>query len=313
MSPDPFPTSPALQDCRVGFGGDTTRVEPDGPLLRLAVPLLGGPPDELILAGADEVSAAGEWTLFRSPGRLAGFATARAAEELEAAASTLYRQLFDVSEGFHLHRIWNYVPRINDAAAGLESYRRFCRGRSLAFERRFGASFKRLLPAASAVGTKAGPLALAFIAGEAAPRHFENPLQVPAFEYPPLYGPRPPSFARATLVDDAIGSHLFVSGTAAIRGSETVAAGDLDRQIGCTIENIKSITRTSGIPNALRDPGWTRSFKVYVRHGSDLPRVLSRTAGELIQPGDTVHCLESDICRAELLVEIEAILTQRQS
>ena len=64
----------------------------------------------------------------------------------------------------------------------------------------------------------AGPLAIGFLAGRAVPRHFENPRQVPAFEYPAQYGPRPPSFSRATAVKAGEGRWIFISGTAAVVG-----------------------------------------------------------------------------------------------
>ena len=64
-------------------------------------------------------------------------------------------------------------------------------------------------PARAMVGSTAS---VVFAATEATPRHFENPLQVPAYEYPGEYGPRSPSFARATVVAQP-GPCLFVSGT----------------------------------------------------------------------------------------------------
>src|SRR4051812_16306051 len=146
--------------------------------------------------------------------------------DLESAAREVYGRVFAATRTLKLYRIWNYVPQINRVDDGLENYRRFFRGRSHAFEEHFGHGFQYQLPAASAVGALNGPLAVAFLAGQANPRHFENPRQVPAFEYPPAYGPRPPSFSRATLIRTAAEQELFVSGTAAIRGHATVSTQD---------------------------------------------------------------------------------------
>jgi chorismate lyase / 3-hydroxybenzoate synthase len=213
--------------------------------------------------------------------------------------------------GRRLYRILNYVPRINAVVGGLENYRRFCRGRSVAFEEHWGRTFRRELPAASAVGTAAGPLAVAFVAGDAPARHFENPRQVPAFEYPPAYGPRPPSFSRASLVTTPAGRELFVSGTAAILGHATVAAGDLAGQLECTRGNLRVIASTAGAGADFgADDGWRRSLKVYVRHASDFPSVRADLERHLLRPGDSATYLQAEICRADLLVEVEAVLVR---
>ena len=68
----------------------------------------------------------------------------------------------------------------------------------------------------------------------------ENPLQMPAYEYPDTYGPRSPSFARATTVTTAGVASLYVSGTASIRGHRTVGA-TLEEQIKVTMENIDAL------------------------------------------------------------------------
>ena len=47
-------------------------------------------------------------------------------------------------------------------------------------------------------------------------------------------------------------------------------------------------------------------LKVYVRKGSDLPAVEA-TLGELLNPAASIVYLQADICREDLLVEIEAV------
>jgi chorismate lyase/3-hydroxybenzoate synthase len=295
--------------CRVIFGQALAQltVMDNRPVLKVDLPTLAGAGEESLLVGANEVGMADGFALFRAGGRLAGFAVAPVEADIEAAASDLYQSLFKVTRGLHLCRIWNYVPQINAVEQGLENYRRFCRGRSLAFEQHFGTGFKKLLPAGSAIGAGRGPLALGFVAATTEPHHFENPRQVPAFEYPQQYGPRPPSFARATALTEAAGRQVFISGTAAIRGHATVAVGDLDGQIACTLENLRLIAATAGAGDQL-GAGWQRTFKVYLRHAADLPRVTARFSHELLRAGDDVQYLLADLCRADLLVEIESIL-----
>jgi hypothetical protein len=280
------------------------------PRLCVALPVLAGKDEERLLPEPAEPFQRQMYTLFQGGSWLAGFAIAAAGIDLEAAAGQLYQGLFAVTAGLHLYRIWNYVPQINAVTDGLENYRRFCRGRSLAFERQFGRDFQRRLPAGSAVGSNLGPLAVAFVAGQAEPGHFENPRQVPAFEYPPAYGPRPPSFSRATVVATEQGRQIFISGTAAIRGHATVAADDLEAQLGCTCENLLLIGKAAGAGPDFGASGWRRAFKVYIRHPEDLARVRTRLEREFLRPDDVVSYLQADICRSDLLVEIEAALAE---
>ncbi len=302
-------TSPKLS-CQVHFGSAVARTELTGNRsLHVALPVLAGAADEALLVGTSEPEIDNGFLLFRSGSRLAGFAVAASDLELEAATTLLYQQLFAATRGLHLYRVWNYVPHINAVGRELENYRRFCRGRSLAFERHFGASFKKLLPAASAVGTIAGPLAVGFLAGAAEPRHFENPRQVPAFEYPAQYGPRAPSFARATIVTVAGQSAAFISGTSAIRGHATVSPDSCGEQLECTLDNLAEISRACGLASLLDHGGASaRSFKVYIRHAADQSMVAATLEERLLKSTDRVAYLQADICRAPLQVEIEATL-----
>jgi hypothetical protein len=286
----------------------------DRPALRVAVEVLAGCDHEPLLEAAEAVTTQDDVYLFQGRHLTGGFALARAGLELEAATADLYRRLFAATDGLHLHRIWNYVPHINRLETTLENYHRFCRARSLAFETRLGKDFKSLLPASSAVGASAGPLAVAFVAGSTPGRHFENPRQVPAFNYPPEHGPRPPSFSRATVADTGEFTQVFISGTAAIRGHATVAPGELEPQLECTLDNLRLISAAAGVRPALgADGSWERRFKVYLRHPDDLRKVVSRLESEVLRPLDHVVYLHADICRAELVVEIEATLSRRQN
>jgi hypothetical protein len=284
------------------------------PALHVAVEVLAGGNHEPLLDAAEAVTTQDDVYLFQGRHLTGGFALARTGLDLEAATEDLYRRLFAATDGLHLHRIWNYVPHINRLETTLENYRLFCRARSLAFETRLGKNFKALLPASSAVGASAGPLAVAFVAGTTPGWHFENPRQVPAFDYPSEHGPRPPSFSRATVADTGELTHVFISGTAAIRGHATVAPGELEPQLECTLDNLRLIGAAAGAgPTLGADGAWERRFKVYLRHPDDLRRVISRLESGLLLPHDHVVYLHADICRAELVVEIEATLSRRQS
>ncbi len=275
--------------------------------LGIGLPLLGGEGRVPISGPVEPAGRQGGLSLWRGAGSIAGYARVGPGLDLESASMQLYADILRAAGGMNLYRIWNCVPRINAAGpGGLENYHAFCRGRSLAFEEGLGRGFAGKLPAASAVGTAGDELFVAFLAGSAPPRHVENPAQVPAYEYPAEHGPRPPSFARATAVEGPSGLDVYVSGTSAVVGHETVAPHDTLAQLECTLENLRLISRASGLGERLgTGRGCRRQFKVYLRNARDLAAVAPRVKERLLSPGDAVSYLRADICRAALNVEIE--------
>lgn len=290
---------------RLIFGAEAIGVFEPG------LPVLAGVPMVNLFRTARPSGRMGALALFESGGWLLGAASVSTHGGLEDAATHLYRDIFQAARGWHLARIWNYVPDINRTGpGGLENYRLFCRGRSLSFEQEFGPGCRAQMPAASAVGCESGLLTVIFAAVRNQPRHHENPLQVPAYNYPVAYGPRPPSFARATVVPgDGGTSTVFISGTAAIRGHAIVSPYSTRGQLRCTLENLQAIAQTVGLgPELDRGGSSTRHFKVYLRHAFDQPMVAALLEKRLLSESDTVTYLRADICRASLLVEIEASL-----
>jgi len=294
----------------------------DLPSAVTGLPVLGGEPGENLFPEAVRAApqGGGLFSLATADGWLLGLAALDPKGDLEGASHAVYRSLADVAEGrgAHLCRVWNFVPGINATGPGhLENYRAFSRGRSLAFEEAYGAGFSSRLSAASAVGTQSKALTVVFVASSAEPRHVENPLQVPAYRYPAHYGPRAPSFARATVVSAGGRNAIFVSGTSAIRGHETFQPGDTLAQLACTIENLNAILEACGavcaadgvIPQFHRPAQASlRHIKVYLRNPEDYPAVAQRLESDWLRKADRVSYLQADICRAELNVEIEVSL-----
>ena len=291
-----------LPPLRITFGADQ--------LFEPGLPVLEGEAVEGLFGHARPAGRAGALALFQDGGWLLGAATVPLTAGLEETAHQLYENIFQATKDHCLARIWNYVPAINaPGPAGLENYRVFCRGRSLAFEQHHGKEFTARLPAASAVGSTSAALTIAFAACTTQPRHVENRLQVSAYHYPGEYGPRAPSFARATVVPGPDGTTVFVSGTAAIRGHETVALHSTRQQLQYTLENLREVSRACGTgPNLDQGGGSTRHFKIYLRHAADQPLVASTLARQFLVKTDRVSYLQADLCRASLLVEIEASL-----
>jgi hypothetical protein len=246
--------------------------------------------------------------LFESEDRLAGFWAGPAGGRIGQATESVYGKILALTRRRNrcLARIWNYVPGINAVTAeGLEAYRVFCRARARAFD---AGAWLGSLPAASAVGARESALGVVFVATRGRPLMRENPEQVPAYVYPSEYGPRAPSFSRAAQVRADGRRWTFVSGTAAIKGHASVARGDLAGQIDCTLDNLRLVSGVCGLgPDLAEGRAEERHFTVYLRREGDLGAARGRLgAAGIFARGDRVSWLRADICRAELLVEVEA-------
>jgi len=237
---------------------------------------------------------------------------AASGNDLVTLAQRAYRDLFETLRHHgrpHLLRVWNYVPHINADGGGLERYRQFNHGRQQAFLDAGQAAFEGA-PAACALGTRRGPLSVRFLAGLKPAVPVENPRQVSAYHYPSSYGPRAPTFSRAALAevgDDTLA--LVISGTASIVGHTTVHAGDVEEQTRETLRNLKAVTaaaqQRSGGTFALDE----LDAVIYLRRTGDAPavrRVLAEVLGEHSSFLRRAAWVEADVCRSDLLVEIEA-------
>ena len=244
------------------------------------------------------------------------FASLSIAEKIDSNLETLTQQAYSDLLGLldqtgypHIIRIWNYFPDINVEQNGLERYKQFCAGRSKAFYEKLEGDCKQF-PAANAVGTLKGGLTIYLIASRKKASHLENPRQVSAYMYPEKYGKRSPSFARATYKDWGKSSQFYISGTASIVGHESRHENDLTEQIHEINRNMRSLFEAQfplyrneeGNPYAedmaiakiyLRDPGLYSVIK----------EVWEDTLG---WKGPSIYLL-GDICRQELLLEIEGI------
>jgi len=230
---------------------------------------------------------------------------------LQLATETAYRQVFALLDDLqfpYLYRFWNYMADINSHSFGLERYRQFNLGRHDAFLAH-GREVIGQVPAACAIGSAQGPLCVGFLAGRMTPLSIENPRQISAFQYPEIYGPRSPTFARASLVRHGDVEVLFVSGTASIVGHANMHPSDVVAQARETMANIKAVIDEANRHASV--PGFdlsTLDYKVYVRNPADLEPIraeLARCVGDKFR---AVY-LKADVCRPELLLEIEVTAT----
>lgn len=215
-------------------------------------------------------------------------------------------------------RFWNYVPGITQPARqGLDRYMIFNAGRCAACDTCHSpTTFDPRLTAASAIGHRHPHLVVHVLAADQPGRALENPRQVPAYRYSRRFGPSPPCFARGTLWGDATprdNSIVFVSGTASVIGEDSAHEADLSKQLDETCKNLAilmSVARGDSMPASSQQMRLAlsryRHLRAYVVRAEDEPIIeatLRQRCANLVR----LEMLSADLCRPELLVEIEGL------
>ena len=228
----------------------------------------------------------------------------------ELVCAGAYRALCETvrhSPAPHPLRFWNHIPAIRRSERpGLDRYMVFNGGRYAACGEWFGSpdAFDRLLPTASAVGHDGADLVVHVLCGAAPGGSIENPRQIPSYHYSRRFGPRPPCFARATALamPGAGATTILVGGTASIRGEDTAHAGDLPAQTRETFDNLSALVRAAGADGL----AGFRSLRVYYVHPADRAAIAAMVAAAFPHL-PSVEYVQADLCRPELLVEIEGV------
>jgi enamine deaminase RidA (YjgF/YER057c/UK114 family) len=230
--------------------------------------------------------------------RLAGLLPTEASAEPGAQTSEILGQMDAVLKDGRMQfsniiRTWFYNDRI------LAWYPQFNVARTQFFQEK--RVFDGLLPAstgisgrnAKAAALTAGVMAVAFKSAGASVSVVPSPLQSSATKYGS-------SFSRAVELSLPDHRRLYISGTASIdQTGKTVFLGDTARQIGKTMEVVEAILSS-------REMGWPDVSRaiVYFKHAADAPLFNAcRTARGI--PALPAVITESDVCRDDLLFEIE--------
>ena len=243
------------------------------------------------------------------------FCTLRLSEaelgDLHAATCGAYLEVDELQRALGypaLLRAWNYLGRINDGDGDAERYRLFVTGRYEAIASRPG--FEGALPAATAIGTRGDGLLMYFLAAKEGGIQIENPRQLSAFRYPRQYGPRSPSFSRATWKAWPGETHLYVSGTASVVGHESIHAHDPVAQLDEVLRNIDALLDETRSRHALKKKPEAVALKFYLRDAA-LWEQLAPRLHEAFGSTTPLYGLEADICRRDLLLEIEGMFRSK--
>ena len=217
------------------------------------------------------------------------------------------------TEGFSpsdIYRQWNYIENITVKNDGSQNYQEFNDARSIFYG---SCKWNNGYPAATGIGTARGGVMIEFYAikGETAiNKPIDNPMQVAAHSYSQkvldgtvvkeLHERTTPKFERARL----LGNTIYISGTAAIKGECSNRTENTVEQAAETMEIMNRLIATDNIPT--RNNGAQYDLlRVYVKRECDIPA----TSEYMQQHYPTVpkHYSVADICRPELLIEIEGI------
>ncbi len=210
-------------------------------------------------------------------------------------------------------RFWNHVPFITDPAdAGRDNYMVFNAGRFRAFSDWYGgpARFERDVATASATGHWQNDLVVHCLATDAAGTAVNNPRQVAPYHYSQRFGPLPPCFARATRL--AASKLLLVGGTASVRGEDSVHIDDLASQCREAYVNLAALVSAAigkKLMPSVKLPGLLAAFselRVYYPDRAH-EREIEQSVRENFPNLRGLEMLHADLCRAELLVEIEGV------
>jgi enamine deaminase RidA (YjgF/YER057c/UK114 family) len=224
-------------------------------------------------------------------------------------------------------RTWFYLGGISEREAESQRYHELNRARSdfyrkIPFCRSLlgNNGHRAIYPASTGIGMSGAGLVTSCVAlqtdrKDAFVAPLENPLQTPAYAYHPRYSSQSPKFSRAMAL--VLGDYVttWISGTASIVNSETRHPGDVAKQTEQTIDNIERLIAPNnfaahgirGAGASLRD---LAKIRVYLKTPEDFIRcraICERRFGAV----PAIYAA-ADVCRPELLVEIEGVAFSRR-
>ncbi|MCO6455823.1 MAG: dioxygenase [Pirellulaceae bacterium] len=225
-------------------------------------------------------------------------------------------------------RTWLYVGGITHSEGETQRYRELNRARTDFFldqESRGRMQVRRgeaaFYPASTGIGMAGRGLTVSCLALQTDRRDvrllpLENPRQTSAFDYARRFSPQSPKFSRAMAV--VLGDYVttWISGTASIVDAESVHLGDVERQTEQTIDNIERLIGADnfarhGCPGAGAELSDLAKVRVYIKRPEDYDKcraICERRFGAL----PTIYA-HADVCRDELLVEIEGVAFSRRT
>ncbi len=219
-------------------------------------------------------------------------------------------------------RTWFYLGSITGVDGRKQRYKELNRARtdfykSISFYPSLlrDGNHARAYPASTGIGMGGTGLVLGCTAFETERKDvfllpLENPRQTPAYDYHSRYSPQSPKFSRAMALVFPRHVTTWISGTASIVNSESKHTGDIKKQTEQTIDNIEGLIasdnfRSHGVTGAGAGLHDLAKLRVYIKRQEDYAKcraVCERRFGAV----PAIYAI-ADVCRPELLVEIEGV------
>ena len=209
-------------------------------------------------------------------------------------------------EGFPLNSIirqWNYIEQITHLDGSDQHYQMFNNVRSEFYGK---TNWSNGYPAATGIGANLGGVlvdvdAAVFLRDACYATPIDNKLQIAAHAYSEQVletahqKKATPKFERAKSMTFDDRRIVYISGTAAIRGEESLIGVGLEHQLHITMENIAQLIGEAQL----------KMLRVYLKEKSffeEAHRLL-----DAYQLNIPISYMWADVCRDELLIEIEGI------
>ncbi|HEY7118761.1 MAG TPA: hypothetical protein VH475_19385 [Tepidisphaeraceae bacterium] len=233
------------------------------------------------------------------------------AEELEAAVVGAYdsiAQRIGDLPARHPVRLWNHIPDIHGRMDDQrDRYMVFNAGRYRAYATWYGGphAFDSEVATASGVGHNGTDLVVHCLSAREPGVAVDNPRQVAPHRYSARFGPLPPCFARATVLPGE--QMVLVGGTASIRGEDSRHRKSLALQFRETLTNLSRVVQAAHGRTGDQDClSKFRELRVYHPRSSDR-KEIERWLTTGFARDCRVEIAVADLCRQELLVEIEGV------
>lgn len=239
-----------------------------------------------------------------------GFVAESAEASFEKLSALLERFGFTYDDIF---RQWNYVGHILEEnvinGKKVQNYQYFNDIRAVYYQRKQN---RKQYPAATGIGMDFPGTCLDFVAVKAAPGvsvrnlPIRSAVQTDAYRYQDhvlvgesvvLAAKNAPLFERGRCLLSENGGIAMISGTASIKGEETVDLNDIRRQTANTLRFIGDLLEKT--PSAR-----CRRARLYVKRGQD-PQEAVRIFRQAYPEDCVCTAVFADICRNNLLIEIE--------
>nr|WP_321453770.1 RidA family protein [uncultured Carboxylicivirga sp.] len=245
--------------------------------------------------------------------------------DISSSAANAFENMLAVlrAEAFNMNEVvrqWNYIPHILDFETKddkeWQHYQLFNEVR-----RHYYNTYRTTegYPAATGIGTSAGSVSIdicAYKSKEQNTYSVNNPEQVNAYQYQQdvLVGEliegtktkQAPQFERAKLIHSNQVNTLFISGTASIKGQYTIGLNNPEEQTNNTLKLIQKLAQTAlPISQKSNDSYFCFSYaRIYIKDKANFDLIESICKTEL--PNVPLNFVQADVCRDNLLVEVEA-------